>query len=675
MSDIKEILEMDVNSDDPGTKMMTSSTSVMQPLMVDHTSGIAAAGSSGAARLIPSRSSASVFNLPGEKVVMATPPVQVVMQQAQQHQSQTATLIPHQQRIAVQGAKSVITKLIVSKNSTGGTVLTRPAPVTMVQGVHQAQNLNIKTIPLQKNNISVSPVKGGFKIPISPAKHPLKFSVLPPGSNSLVKRISLDKTRTVSLQPKGAANFQFQTLPQANINKISTNNPNQTFTIQTMNQFQAPNARAPCTVRLIPANGGQVTQPTLIPVQTTNNDQNSGTIVGTGQPKIIHQPFVSFQQVRPMQIKQPRLIMPANTAPAPKIATLSQSGSVVKTSQVATNVSVGGLTLVPTKYIEQMKKPTYQQYIHHQQAQQHNQERPKVVTPPPDTIQRPPPPPVPQSSVTLNGKVHKPCNCTKSMCLKLYCECFANGHFCEGCNCVNCHNNLEYDQDRSKAIRSCLDRNPYAFRPKIGRGRDDSRTHQKGCNCRRSGCLKNYCECYEARIPCTSRCKCIGCKNLERNWPTGGRVGRKQRASGMTGNQVNHNHPLMSLADAAAARCQQQQAASSRLSSQIEEMGMHRTTTSRHSKMTAGNTGSGEKPPSTFFTKEVVEATCMCLLAQAEEAEKSNLSVQIAEQMILEEYGRCLMQIIEAARKTKVAPPPPPTTATQTPNNIQPSQT
>jgi len=34
----------------------------------------------------------------------------------------------------------------------------------------------------------------------------------------------------------------------------------------------------------------------------------------------------------------------------------------------------------------------------------------------------------------------------------------------------------------------------------VGKGRDGdtvSRQHCKGCNCKRSGCLKNYCECYE----------------------------------------------------------------------------------------------------------------------------------------------------------------------------------
>ena len=29
------------------------------------------------------------------------------------------------------------------------------------------------------------------------------------------------------------------------------------------------------------------------------------------------------------------------------------------------------------------------------------------------------------------------------------------------------------------------------------------------------GCLKNYCECYEAKIPCTASCRCSGCHNLD----------------------------------------------------------------------------------------------------------------------------------------------------------------
>lgn len=134
-----------------------------------------------------------------------------------------------------------------------------------------------------------------------------------------------------------------------------------------------------------------------------------------------------------------------------------------------------------------------------------------------------------------------------------YCDCFANGEVCSNCNCINCCNNNEHETERYKAIKVskiqtysqdfgsqyyhfesflsplhcfadcyfmqtvlntvsirtfvffyffhkiCLERNPEAFRPKIGNRKlgDPKGRHNKGCNCKRSGCLKNYCECYE----------------------------------------------------------------------------------------------------------------------------------------------------------------------------------
>ncbi|RHY44065.1 hypothetical protein DYB34_003352 [Aphanomyces astaci] len=71
-----------------------------------------------------------------------------------------------------------------------------------------------------------------------------------------------------------------------------------------------------------------------------------------------------------------------------------------------------------------------------------------------------------QAAVT--PKKRNPCNCKKSQCLKLYCECFASGSICdENCKCVGCHNIPKFDIQRKEAIAITLERNPNAFKPKI----------------------------------------------------------------------------------------------------------------------------------------------------------------------------------------------------------------
>nr|KAF6343757.1 testis expressed metallothionein like protein [Pipistrellus kuhlii] len=56
---------------------------------------------------------------------------------------------------------------------------------------------------------------------------------------------------------------------------------------------------------------------------------------------------------------------------------------------------------------------------------------------------------------------------------------------------------------------------------------------------------------------------------------------------------------------------------------------------------------------SSCISWEVVEAACACLLAQGEEAEKGHCSECLAQQMVLEEFGRCLSQILLIEFKSK----------------------
>jgi hypothetical protein len=86
------------------------------------------------------------------------------------------------------------------------------------------------------------------------------------------------------------------------------------------------------------------------------------------------------------------------------------------------------------------------------------------------------------------------CNCTKTKCVKKYCECYSNNRFCRNCHCVDCMNIPENNS-------ACEN------------GKESLETEKVLCTCAKSNCTKKYCECYKSNQKCTYKCRCVNCKN------------------------------------------------------------------------------------------------------------------------------------------------------------------
>ena len=137
------------------------------------------------------------------------------------------------------------------------------------------------------------------------------------------------------------------------------------------------------------------------------------------------------------------------------------------------------------------------------------------------------------------------------------------------CNCVDCVNILARDGERQQAMMNIKERNPDAFKSKVvvalAGGADVQAsgsnagvsggvkeeyvaditavdttvinpslnvlvppsneeifvnsnrpppTHLSGCHCKKSACLKKYCECFSIQVQCCEKCRCVDCKNI-----------------------------------------------------------------------------------------------------------------------------------------------------------------
>ncbi|KAM9841877.1 protein lin-54 homolog [Aulostomus maculatus] len=539
--------------------------------------------------------------------------------------------------------KFIITKTVNSKGLSpqtsgapviAGRVLTQNSPVMPPRTITltEPHNTSIQSIPGKK--IAISPLKSPSKVTVvsvaSPTSNAPQKSVALPVNVALGQQI-LSVQQSTSVSPVKVATSQstaqgikpVQSVTGGGVGGSQFKAIIPLATQPNVQQIQVPGSRFHY-VRLVTATtaGSTVQQsgPSTSSIQTAKPMGVSTGVVRMSVPivpaqtvkQVAPKPLTSAAQVVTATQTQQRLIMPATPLPQiqPNFTNLPP-GTVLAPAPGGGNV---GYAVVPAQYVTQLQQTPFVTLAS------------SSSFPTSTSVQT-------QAKLPLNGlstaestsRQRKACNCTKSQCLKLYCDCFANGEFCNNCNCNNCFNNLEHEAERSKAIKTCLDRNPEAFKPKIGKGKEgeSDRRHSKGCNCKRSGCLKNYCECYEAKIMCSSICKCIGCKNFE---------------------ESPERKTLMHLADAAEVRVQQQTAAKTKLSSQISDLLMRTAPV-----ISSG----GGRLPYTFVTKEVLEATCECLLEQAKRAEQTHQPQAEAERMILEEFGHCLMSIINSAGKAK----------------------
>ena len=109
-----------------------------------------------------------------------------------------------------------------------------------------------------------------------------------------------------------------------------------------------------------------------------------------------------------------------------------------------------------------------------------------------------------------NSRIH--CTCKKTKCVKKYCECFSSGNLCYNCKCENCENKPYFIENKNNLGKKEEENNNEII------DLNEEENEEKKliiCTCSKSGCNKNYCECFKAKVKCNNKCRCIKCLNKQ----------------------------------------------------------------------------------------------------------------------------------------------------------------
>ena len=107
------------------------------------------------------------------------------------------------------------------------------------------------------------------------------------------------------------------------------------------------------------------------------------------------------------------------------------------------------------------------------------------------------------------------CNCKKTRCLRLHCKCFNKLGYCsDECMCLDCCNRNQFEEERQFVIDKTRGIFPQAFQSKIEQLDGIGSINNQGCKCK-TGCRKNYCDCFKNGVSCSPICRCESCTNTK----------------------------------------------------------------------------------------------------------------------------------------------------------------